>query len=62
MKKVYDKPAMTVVAVHQQQTLLNASPQDFGGPSSDFMSNPTIRSGGGVKKEMYNVWDDDWNN
>ena len=56
MKKVYYKPEMTVVAVNQQQALLNSS--SGSGPNSEFMDNPTISGGAGVRQESYNVWDD----
>ncbi len=55
MKKVYYKPEMTVVAVNQRQTLLNSSTSSAG-PSSDFMSDPTISSG---SRGASNDWDED---
>ena len=44
MKNVYYKPEMTVVAINQRLALLNSS-SGSAGPGSDFMSDPTIRSG-----------------
>ena len=60
MKKVYFKPEIMVVAVNQQQALLTTPSSGSAGPSSDFMSNPTISINETVKRDRYNVWDDDW--
>jgi hypothetical protein len=59
MKNLYYKPEMTVVALNQRQALLNPTSQTSGGPSSDFMSDPTIRTEAPAK-ENKGVWDEEW--
>ena len=58
MKKVYFKPDVMVVAVNQRQALLDSSPYSAG-PSSNFMSDPTISNGPAVKQNT-SVWDEEW--
>ena len=59
MRKNYEKPAMQVVEIKMEQALLQTSVQDIGG-------NTLREYGGGaainarVKRDAYNVWDDNW--
>lgn len=59
MKKIYQIPGMRVAELQQKCQLLQAS--QTGGPTANFMSNPTVS--GSVKQESsYDVWKDDWSN
>lgn len=59
MKKVYNKPEMKVVAINQKHSLLNGASKACAGPSSDFMSNPTISSSRGARnQDDYDDWDE----
>ena len=63
MKKEYLAPALLVVEVQMEQSMLQAV-----SPFTSVSTNADLNYGGGsnqaarVKRDCYNVWDDDWQN
>lgn len=63
MKRIYEKPAMSVVLSQHQTHLLQASEQANGTFTDAAPTSGWDAGGANVKGQQpnYNVWDDDWN-
>lgn len=61
MKKNYVAPALLIVEVQMEQSLLAPSSlQSLGGSVFNQQSIGGSNQAARVKRDCYNVWDDDW--
>lgn len=59
MKKNYMKPAMQVVEINVEQLLMTSGPRSVQGNAlRDLGGGAAINAR--VKRDCYNVWDDNW--
>ena len=64
MKKTYQNPELTIVAVNVKTAILEPSITNIGGDSGLQPGDPSdpIPEEADVKGNSYNVWDVDWSN
>ena len=61
MRQNYEKPAMQVVEIKMEQAVMNVtSMQSLGGNVFQQNSIGGSNQAARVKRDCYNVWDDEW--